>query len=297
MARPQPTQFCFPAHGTYHRVSMALDIAEVVQRDIYAHMKVGMLYENETAFTIAEIVRPGDIFVDIGANVGFFSLLASPLVGDAGRVLAFEPNPVCVEALRANIAINGFSNIAIRQAAASNLAATVPFHAFPTDGVMARNTNGAIGIASDPANQIHVQSVRGADVLAEERIGVVRCLKIDTEGHELAVLDGFGDRLRPQIVNFVVAEINTGGLHVNGLSPGQLRAFMRERGYSTYALKGRDMPIHIPDETQIRSNAVYNVLFATPEDVGGVWKHYHFVSDVERYNIARLATNNAPGRA
>ncbi|MEO6238809.1 MAG: hypothetical protein ABIQ52_17575, partial [Vicinamibacterales bacterium] len=50
-------------------------------------------YEPELAAAVRDALRPGDVFLDIGANVGFFSILAARLVGDSGRVVAFEPHP------------------------------------------------------------------------------------------------------------------------------------------------------------------------------------------------------------
>lgn len=70
-------------------------------------------YEPNETWAIRKILRPGDIFIDIGANIGYFSVLAARLVGPTGRVFAFEPVPPTVERLRHNIKINGVNNITI----------------------------------------------------------------------------------------------------------------------------------------------------------------------------------------
>ncbi len=67
--------------------------------------------EPETARLFKEVIRPGDTVVDIGANVGFFSLLAARLVGTAGRVYAFEPEPQNFALLTKNIALNGYTHV------------------------------------------------------------------------------------------------------------------------------------------------------------------------------------------
>ncbi len=64
-------------------------------------------YEPETSQLLSRLLRPGDTFVDVGANNGYFALLAGQFVGAAGRVIAIEPNPRAVERLRRNVELNG----------------------------------------------------------------------------------------------------------------------------------------------------------------------------------------------
>lgn len=61
---------------------------------------------------LAAHLKPGDIFWDVGANIGFFTLLAARLVGDGGEVVAFEPMPEDVHQLRRNVELNGFQTVA-----------------------------------------------------------------------------------------------------------------------------------------------------------------------------------------
>ena len=68
-------------------------------------------YEPEVSATLREVLPPGATFVDIGANIGWFSLLAASLVGPTGRVIAIEPNPRNVALLRQSAKDNGFDNI------------------------------------------------------------------------------------------------------------------------------------------------------------------------------------------
>jgi FkbM family methyltransferase len=64
-------------------------------------------YEPETSRFLAQLLRPGDTFVDVGANNGYFAILASQFVGPTGTVLAIEPNPAAVERLTKNVRLNG----------------------------------------------------------------------------------------------------------------------------------------------------------------------------------------------
>jgi FkbM family methyltransferase len=68
-------------------------------------------WERQTTAIFSEVVREGDVVLDLGANLGYFSLLASKLVGDGGKVFAFEPEPKNYQLLLKNIDINGYHNI------------------------------------------------------------------------------------------------------------------------------------------------------------------------------------------
>src|SRR5690242_8873726 len=68
---------------------------------------------------VQKLLRSGDSFFDVGANVGFYSLLASRLVGSAGRVVAFEPLPRNVQALKEHLRINRVRNVTVWEAAVS----------------------------------------------------------------------------------------------------------------------------------------------------------------------------------
>jgi FkbM family methyltransferase len=88
---------------------------------IEVHPRTGQFYlagnaELLTQSVISQHLRPGDVFYDLGANIGLFSLLAARCVGPTGRVISFEPDPLVAARLRRNIARNGFSNVTVIEA-------------------------------------------------------------------------------------------------------------------------------------------------------------------------------------
>ena len=107
--------------------------------------------------TLRAIIRPGDVFLDIGANVGFFTILGARLVGDSGSVVAFEPEPRNVAALRDNVALNDFANVTVVAAAVSSSTGTAPL------GVPHRATARLLpGDSGDrPALQVATTSIDG----------------------------------------------------------------------------------------------------------------------------------------
>lgn len=132
---------------------------------------------------IKQHLKPGDTFVDIGANVGVMAFTAAAMVGSSGRVLAFEPHPDNIRQFLAGVSINGFQNVTLHGFALSD--AQSIFSLFGT-------SNGYLM----PEGQTVFQTVslRGDPILArEERIDMI---KIDIEGHEPQALAGIDETLR-----------------------------------------------------------------------------------------------------
>src|SRR5439155_12441507 len=76
--------------------------------------------EPQEQAALAHYLKADDVFYDIGANIGFFAVLAARLVGSSGRVYAFEPNPACSSQVRRNADLNGFSHVEVVEAAVSS---------------------------------------------------------------------------------------------------------------------------------------------------------------------------------
>ena len=96
--------------GKLHGYRMALDLTDRPDRTGYF---LGRFYDLATQLFISECVRPGDTFVDIGANIGMITLLAARLVGPEGTVEAFEPNPDVYRRLSHNVQCNMLNNVSL----------------------------------------------------------------------------------------------------------------------------------------------------------------------------------------
>src|ERR1044072_3751576 len=101
---------------------MMLDVSTNLQRKLYYFPRVyGRFYgTNRFARFIHGRLELGDKFFDIGANVGFFSLIAANIVGDSGSVYAFEPEPITYEAITKSAQANGYSCVRAMQDALSD---------------------------------------------------------------------------------------------------------------------------------------------------------------------------------
>ena len=89
---------------TIDGLTFTFDVSEFTMREYYF---VGVLHEPSTTRYLLSTLKPGDVFVDIGANHGYYTVMAAMLTGDAGTVFAFEPNPAVIAQLTEHLALNG----------------------------------------------------------------------------------------------------------------------------------------------------------------------------------------------
>jgi FkbM family methyltransferase len=193
---------------------LAVSTADVTGRTL----AVSGVWEPAVTAVVRSLVRPGDVVVDVGANLGYFTVLASRLVGPAGRVIAVEASPRTYRALVANVERNGLANVrALAVAAGAEEGEAELFDV--SDGTNA----GAASMRRDPvAHDLGAAGVTRvavpmrpltALVAADEwpRVGLV---KIDVEGYEEDVLRGLSPAFeaghRPAVVVEVHTDIDAG---------------------------------------------------------------------------------------
>ncbi len=159
-----------------------------------------------------KLVQPGDTVCDIGANIGIVTVLLSKLVGDAGKVFAFEPNPACYEALTAAIARNRMTNV-LPQAIALGSQTEERDLAIPPDNAGAASLRETAVHAGGKTTRV---SVRTLDEFVEEQgIDSIQFMKLDVEGFESEVFTGSTrilGILRPDAILFEMNEQTTGPL-------------------------------------------------------------------------------------
>jgi FkbM family methyltransferase len=148
----------------------------------------------------AKSLKPGQIFFDIGANIGLYTMLASRLVGSSGAVLAFEPEIRNISRLYRHIEINRSQNVSVLAAACSEASGLAAFTAGTNFATGHLDTTGSSGRPSDlPRKLVPTVTV---DNVAERLGAVPDLIKIDVEGTELEVLHGAATILKakhPQI--------------------------------------------------------------------------------------------------
>ncbi|MGE0055209.1 MAG: FkbM family methyltransferase [Hyphomicrobium sp.] len=139
----------------------------------------GLLHENGTHKVLERFVTPGSVFVDVGANVGYFSLMAARLCGPQGKVIAIEPSPAAVRLLRLNL--DNVAHAEIVEKAAGDSHGAVRF--------FVRKNGDMSSLEYEHGLQSVLVEIDALDQLlaGQERIDFI---KIDVEGFERDVLSG-----------------------------------------------------------------------------------------------------------
>lgn len=143
-------------------------------------------YESEKQKLFESKIKPGDAVFDIGANTGFYTLLASDLVGSLGHVYAFEPVPRNTHFLHEHLRLNKVGNVEVIEAAVSDRGGDTYFDDTPGSAMGHLAAKG----------RLKVRTVSIDALISEGRVLPPNCMKIDVEGGEFLVLSGAKSTLR-----------------------------------------------------------------------------------------------------
>jgi FkbM family methyltransferase len=173
-----------------------------------------------------QLIAPGMIVADVGANLGVYSLQAAAAAGPRGRVHAFEPEPENFALLQRNIAANAYANITAHRAAVADTAGTLTLYVRPEHRGDHRiyDTNGAGRF------RVEVPAVTLDAIFADQPPPDV--IKFDIQGAEARAADGMGDILASGRPLCIITEFWPEGLAACGAEPGAFLARWREAGFT-----------------------------------------------------------------
>lgn len=201
-----------------------LDLRDDVQRAIYFNA-----YDRADLDAVLPRVHSGGTCLDVGANVGFYTLHLARRVGTRGRVYAFEPDARLANMIERNCRLNGFEQIVkVHRVAISDSAGIARFY---------RSTPGHSGWGSlvefaDIADSVdEVPTATLDSILGAERVGVVDLMKMDIEANELEGLAGARDTLRAGRIHHVLIEFNGVRLAERGRTLDEMVALFADVGY------------------------------------------------------------------
>ncbi|MBZ5568034.1 MAG: class I SAM-dependent methyltransferase [Acidobacteriia bacterium] len=219
-----------PGHAfiaTWHR---GIRVHVIPGDETSAQLFISGYYDpNELSF-LEETLRPGMVFIDVGANIGLYTLFAATLVESRGTVLALEPSRREFRHLSDNLRLNAAHNVRALPLAASHLSSVTEL--LVAEAAHAgHNTLGGFAYDNVAAEARQPVSTTTLDSLVQEqRLARVDVIKIDVEGHEWFVLQGARDtlaRFRPVLL----LEVCEPALARQGCSGEKIRALLAEQGY------------------------------------------------------------------
>lgn len=183
---------------------------------------------------LVEVVTAGDVFVDVGANTGFFAIPLAKIVGSAGRVLAFEPADDAAQQLRMQArAEDLLSQITIYEVALGSDEGTGVLRADPEHPQ--DSTKRSLFISNGPTvAEIPVRSFDG--LVASGAIDLskgLHAIKIDVEGGEMHVLTGMRRSMEHHRPRMIVVETIETHLRRANSTVSEVRTFMEDLGYAT----------------------------------------------------------------
>lgn len=209
---------------------LELDLADRIERAMW-----GGCYEPHVRRALDALLRPGDTFLDAGAHIGYFTVLAAALVGPAGRVFAFEADPDNFARLQFHAA--AFSWVQAIHRALWERSGPLEFERPAAGGESGWGSITSARVRGD-GERICVNGISLDDWLHEKHPDTLRLMKVDAEGSEPAILRGAKAllaRLRPAIV----MELNDVVLRQAGSSAQLLAAQLAAQNYFLFALHGR----------------------------------------------------------
>ncbi len=220
--------------GKYHGFKMRLGLSKWSERQTYF---LGRYYDLQTQLFLRHVLTYGETLIDVGGNIGMISLLGARLVGEAGRVITFEPNPEAASRIQEMLDDNGIRNLTLHRAGLSDETGQFTLSVI-TDhlgmGTLAEVEPEHIDLVS----RRHTVDVRrGDDLIGAEVTGQV-ALKMDVEGFECRAIRGLLGtirRLRPAIVT----EVSEHHLRRAGASSAELFDLLHGEGYKGYLLDHR----------------------------------------------------------
>jgi FkbM family methyltransferase len=186
----------------------------------------------ETSLIVSEI-KPGDVVLDVGANLGYYTLLLARLVGAEGKVFAFEPDPNNFRLLKKNVRANGYRNVVLVQKAVADRSAVTRLHLSPDN-----KGDHRLYDSGDGRPVINVETVALDDYFADHE-GAIDFIKIDIQGSEAAALRGMERLLQRHPALKLVSEFWPSGLRRNGADAGHYLGQLCRHGFQLLEIDER----------------------------------------------------------
>lgn len=218
-------------------ITYQMDLNELIDSSIYYKG----YFERDTTLAINKLCKSGMTVVDIGANIGYYTLLLAKLVGPMGKVIAFEPAQWAFSKLKRNLELNDFDNITLEKKALSNenrqdqvrhFYCSWPLHTNSEDQIHPIHHGRAMKDIVDFATLDHYVKQKG--------IKKIDLIKLDVDGHEFKVIQGAVKTLR-SFKPLIVMELSSYTLEEVGDNIADLVSLLSGLGFSFYSERGLSM--------------------------------------------------------
>ncbi|WKZ29712.1 MAG: FkbM family methyltransferase [Candidatus Dojkabacteria bacterium] len=202
-------------------------------------------YEPEETELITKILKKGDTFVEIGGNIGYFSIVFSPIVGSEGKIITIEPSPAMVSILEKNKEANNAENMTI-----------VPVAIGKEEGKISVGTESFHDMARISFENGTIPMKPFDMILDELHIDHIDVATLDIEGAEILALQGMEKVLKQKKIAKMMVEVNKGTLAAFDAKPIQLLEMLSEY-FSLRLLESPEQEVSIEKLAQMADNLTY----------------------------------------
>jgi len=215
---------------------------------------------------LRSLLREGATFVDVGANIGYYSVLAARIVGPRGRVFAFEPSPRNFAFLERNVTANFHRNVALISKAVSDCCGTTQFEIDPASSGTHR-----VSVSGARPNSILVETTSLDEyfVAGDVRIDLI---KMDAEGAEPLILAGMQRAIKRNPNLILVTEFSPVAILDLGHSPEGFLNDLRDSGFAIHPISDAgpsDLPLACAEDSDfIRHSGSTNLLCVHHAHIG-----------------------------
>lgn len=197
------------------------------------------VFEPFESAIMRKYIKKGDSVLDIGANIGYYTLIFAQLVGSAGRVFAFEPDPENFALLQKNIEMNGYNNVTLVHKAVASTAGIIRLY------ICANNKgNHRIHDANDGRASIKVEAVR-LDDFFKDYDGRIDFIKMDIEGAEMEVISGASSLLQRNQNLKIATEFCPLWLRIFGIKPEEYLDLLKKHGFRLYNINEQKKSVEL----------------------------------------------------
>lgn len=190
-----------------------------------ANLSVRFTYEPIGTMVLEREINKGDVVLDLGAHIGYYTLLTAELVGNRGKVFAFEPGPDNFALLEKNVAANGYKNVILTAKAVSDKSGEIKLFLAEESSVSHR-----IGDPGDGRKTIYVEAIT-IDDFFQDYNGKVNFIKMDIEGAEAKALQGMRGLLRKNKKIKLMTEFYPSALRNSGTTPEDYFILLSQLGF------------------------------------------------------------------
>jgi FkbM family methyltransferase len=218
----------------FMRARIRSDFAEIDDHKMFLDpqdfldLSIRRSYEPMETGLIKRQVKPGAAVIDIGANIGYYTLILARLVGEKGQVLAFEPEPRNFALLKKNVEINHYNNVTLIQKAVSNETSKIKLYLNPRSMADHR-----IFDSHDKRPTINAEAIRLDDYF-QNYTGKVDFIKMDVQGAEGKALQGMLNVLTMNEKIELAMEFSPAALKASGIEAEECLRLLAGCGFNTF---------------------------------------------------------------